>query len=515
MLRIAGTDWNSIPTTHAGFTTGPTLTDFAGGADGPFGYFLNTGAAVFGKTGGTDAIPAYGIATLASSGVAEPGISDPIFVRTRRSGVDLTLTHSSSAQITYTLTPPGSPRTFVFDDGTTWTGDDGVFYISTTGTAGAGDSVLQWRTNSRLLARKKDGFRWRHYGINSADLTVSTLGGASVWFENVFLEEDPSAGNTKQFSVGPSLLSGGSGAPSIVFNTCRWFQKAPRTVARHNAGGGGGHIRFLDCVFQYLGGGSGIAALPTAIAEHVYEFSRCKFEDINGLANPVITAPVSGTAASSATRIIFDQCEGVAPFTTSVTWTVASMNTSIIWREPGEGNAFRVESAGFVAEWRPGASIPTLNSMLLSGEPWAYKVLLRELSSTFIVRNPLQLCAKYRGASQVTNVDVELLVPSAATFDKSMLGIEVEYTDADDVVRHESSLSGMLATVLSAAAAIDSSSAAWTLNGLTGYAAKRLRLTTAYALKTGTAVAVNVRSVGVLPGAADKTIYVEPMPVFS
>jgi hypothetical protein len=514
MLRVAGADWNGMAPTQANISPAATISAFSGGANGPFAYLWNFNSAAFGLTGGDNAVPNYGIMTAKSQGIDDPTLTDPIHVRTRRAGSNLTLTHSSTAQVLGFICPSGASRSVIFDDGTIWTGDDGQFFIDTLNTAGSGGSSFSIRGHLRLVARKKYGFRWRHEGRVNGSLAFASSASVESWFENLHFEENPAATNVKGFGLATGILGGSSGLTTHIERGCRWTNKLPSTFSGSNGSGGAGKLRFIDGLFEFTAGVSGIVPWPTAGTAITIEFSRCKFKDINGLADPVLTAAVSGATVRQNTRIVFDQCEGVAPFTVTSTWGTG-IEATVIWREPGEDNAHRVECGDFVSEWRPDANIPTLNSLLLSGTPWAYKVMLKEAFGLMMVRRPLNLAAKYRSATAIKNVDVEILVPSAETFDTSMLGIEVEYTDENDVVRLETGVTGMLERVLGTAPTISDSVASWTLNGLTGYLAKRLRLTTQYPIKSGTWVAVSVVSVGSLPGASNSTIYVEPMPVFS
>ena len=93
MLRIAGVDWNGMTHTTAGtWGTVPTMGAFAGGADGPFAYFINN-SAIFGKAAHTG-----GIFTAKSLAVNDPSPTgtDPILARTERDGVSLSCVLTST-----------------------------------------------------------------------------------------------------------------------------------------------------------------------------------------------------------------------------------------------------------------------------------------------------------------------------------------------------------------------------------------------------------------------------------
>ena len=122
--RIAGNDLNhavnsAVAISSSGWGTPPTITQFAGGANGPFAYLMNT-ATVFGKSDGQASTvgPAYGIFFAAAPGPSEPGVSDAVSVRTKRSSGNLALSWTVAASGAISMT--WKARNYVFDDGTKW-----------------------------------------------------------------------------------------------------------------------------------------------------------------------------------------------------------------------------------------------------------------------------------------------------------------------------------------------------------------------------------------------------------
>jgi hypothetical protein len=123
MLRIAGEDWNGITPAHTDIT-GLSVVAFTGGANGPFAYWWNT-STVFGKTLASNATTtSYGLLTQFSPGVLNPTADDVVFVRTSRGGVNLNAGYITTTNI---WQQTAKSRTYVFDDGEVWAGDDGQY----------------------------------------------------------------------------------------------------------------------------------------------------------------------------------------------------------------------------------------------------------------------------------------------------------------------------------------------------------------------------------------------------
>ncbi len=191
--RIAGSDLNhaansNVAITSSGWGTPPTITQFAGGADGPFGYAFNSSATIFGKSANTaaSALPAYGVFFAAAPGPSDPGASDVVHIRSRRSGVDLSASWSNSA----TASGTWKQRSYLADNGTVWSGDNGkitftfknvnssstthAFYVASAGFisfASRGQYNLEFQTGS---TRRTSCLPGRGRGRGSPSATVAT-----------------------------------------------------------------------------------------------------------------------------------------------------------------------------------------------------------------------------------------------------------------------------------------------------------------------------------------------------
>ena len=127
--RICGSEWNSV--TEAETLTNASITaQWAGGADGAFGYFINMAAVAWPTSVSAGAYGAF-VATY----LGQPAAGDTVHIRTKRSGADVKITWAN-AGVSATARAVGvhtAPLTFLADNGVKWAGDAGVFIISVDG----------------------------------------------------------------------------------------------------------------------------------------------------------------------------------------------------------------------------------------------------------------------------------------------------------------------------------------------------------------------------------------------
>lgn len=529
--RIAGANLNhatnsAVAIASAGWGTPPSITQFAGGADGPFAYLWNTVGAVFGKTGGDNANPAYGVACALPGGPTNPTFNDPIFTRCARSGSGLNLTHNNTsgaaANSVFNLGVLSTvQRTIIFDsDGTTWSGDAGQFYLSVVCTNVASGYHFQLTcTNSfRLIAKSADGFRIRQKGTGSSGFTGfqivrnnSAVAGAQFVFERVYLEEDPDSTNTGQ---GITIFPVNANC-HISMTECHLYCKASRALFQGGAGGLGGSLDAVwsNCLIEFAQSVSGLVNLGTFYGYTSIRLRGCTFVDRNNIANPVVTSLCTGTHPTNTTsyyQIEVDQCTGVAPFVDGqVAVPYATHRTT--WSKQGPDKEFRIVTGREIVEWIAGANIPTLDCLTLSGTAWAVKWMIREVGDYQGAGNAApRVSTFHRAADGVRTVKMELLLPDAATFSKANLYALVSYISPDGVVHTESTKLPESANYDGTSTVVAASAASWAMNGTTAYSAKKLELTTANQIKTNTEVMAQLCYAGRPPGNVDRTMFYNP-----
>lgn len=503
MLRIAGADWNGIPTTHAGFTTGPTITDFSGGADGPFAYLICS-TNVFGKTA-----PAYGIlSTVKSAGTSEPGTSDWINVRTRRAGSDLSVEFTGAA-VSINTVPGDGVRKLLFDDGSVWSGDNGQLTLALTNTSGGDALKFNGAPNGYsgqlyLVGKSKTAYSFRLY-IKTTSTQPISLGASfssqRYYFENVLIEEDPTTSNA-------GFVAYISQSDCIInYTRCKFILKGSRTLATITANG---QIKwqFLNCEVAYFG-------LTANATELVYvspgngasvEFIGCRFYDVNGVYS-VVNPIGSVSASSNSYRVTFDSCTGITDVASNAAARFWDGDRQLTWENFGPYRDWRIETGCWLAEWRNGQNFATLSALLpRSNTPWSIKTLLRNVGEKTITHRIARMLGVHLDSTAVRTVAVKFL--AQRQFTDVELGLLVTYIDENDVVRFQSTLGGMLDSMNGTGANIPTSADTWTLNGQTGYTAYKLSLTTGYPVKTNTDINVYVLWTGTLP--SDQTLFINP-----
>lgn len=495
--RIAGSTLNqatnsNVGISHSGWATSPTFTQLAGGADGPFAYFM-ADSTVFGKTAGL-----YGMFMQKAGGPGEPGVNDVINVRTKRSGTNLTANFTSNVDLaTYNFTQ----HNFLYDDGTVWSGDSGVFTLAVNN-ANSG-AQRSWYLSSMVhVCAVTNNFVFSSLGVGTGRLALYGLldSAEGVLFDGVKFVEP----------VGqPSTHLGFRFSNTIVFNDC-WlsFQYARQFVYANSLYAMA--MRFNNCKFSV----ANLAAKWTGFVDAtsaggnngdvLIEFRGGEFDSANafGADSPVVGTPTSGNV-----RVVFDSVKNldfsVAGFTASFRYG----GYTFLYVAPDESRQFRYECGTHIVDWRAGASYPTLNSMLPSGDYWCQRLLWQVASSFSRPVYPIKTALFYRDSSAQQKLEWEFLLPSGFAPTKSELAMRVRYQDSGGVIRNETTLLDWSKKLAGSAAAQDTSTAVWA-NRPGGYTAKKLSLTTAYAIKQNTEITATLELAGT--PSSQQVLYFNP-----
>lgn len=508
MLRIAGTEWNGVPTTHAGFTTGPTITDFAGGADGPFAYMANN-ATIFGKTYGN-----YGLMFQASAGSTEPSVTtDAIYVRTRRYGVDLNYSMTISASLTFTW----KNRNYIFDDGTIWTGDDGRLTANITV---SGSYTVEMNVASSgfvgMYPAKQGGFEVVAAVTNSGGaLALFSAGGDNAAF--VF--------NKSRFIESPSNASGGLRVSSDMWSARNnWMQWITDSFIQHRStskqlavygGASNGNICLNGTVVEVVAATTQIGAVVNLSNSSNYgkiEWIGGEIRDSNGVYKCV--SPIVLNASINNTDVIVDGVLGVMDMALGLAAS-ATNKTRLWWNSPeGPNKAFRFETAQSVVDWKGDGTFPHCGAQNIQGDYWSQRVTWGSIPSYKQSVTPLKLSHNFRDTAAIKTFDVEIYAPDATTIYDDEIQATVTYMDSTDVWRIESSnCTPGKQFLASGRTAIATSSKSWTANGVASYSAKKLSVTTDYAIKTDSEVIIALSLLA--SRGSPIVIYVSPEPTVS
>lgn len=511
--RIAGADLNqasnsNVTISSSGWATPPTLTQFAGGADGPFAYFSNA-STVFGKTFNT-----YGLMVAKSPGPSEPGATDTIHIRSKRSSTNTSCSLSSSTG--YTLVPPAATsRSFLADNGTVWSGDDGVFQLNVTVTANVSvglRSVASYRL--KIAARKKYGFKITWTGNNTGYTMVIGTGSTNEVFHNVEFVEATAASVLY-------LHEGGANSWCIVYSGCKiTYASSHRVTSGFNSNTYSISFRVIDCIFVWSGVGANITALHEVQSSASYSglisYNNCQFS-VDGGAYAVagVVAGVSSYGIGSL-AILFENCLGMSNPSVGIPASTSNASGAFMWDDCGAKRPFRIETSNLTLEWVDNGTMPTYNATLPSGEAYGHRM---SWETARLSPDRPQKVARYstffKDTAAAKTVTLELLVPTAEIPTKAQLAIFVKYTGNDDAIYYETTHEPYAMQEAGVATALPDGvgTGSWTLNGVTGVSSKKLALTTAQSVKPNTEISAELWVFG--PPGSNRSIYINPDLVIS
>lgn len=455
MMRIAGVDWNGMTPASAGtWGTAPTMGAFAGGANGPFAYFFNA-PTVFGKTVGT-----YGLMFYKPGSVTEPGATDIINVRTMRSSANLTVTATTAG---FSITAPtATQRNFVYDNGTVWSGDSGVFTLDFSMTTSGATNVMRLPPGIHKCASQYNfNFNVNLVGAGSS-LTLSSVNSTSnvaTVYQGVKFSE---GGSTPTTSSG-LIVSGnaGSGFAQGEFNQCWMSYAAPRVLVA-GAYCSNTNTKFNKCKFSAAtmsGKWTGFINATNAgsgSGEFIVEMRGCEFDATNAFK---ADAPVVGTLANG--RIVLDSITNldfsVAGFTPSIQFPSATF----LYVDASENRQFRYESKTHIVDWQNNGAYPTLTAMLPSGVLWSQRVLWQTVISPSHTVAALKTALYYKDGDGTKTVTWEFLIPNTFSPTKADMAMMLRYQDVSGVIQHATTQYDWATLIQGTAPAVDTSTAAW------------------------------------------------------
>jgi hypothetical protein len=526
MFRIGSTALNhanntNVAITTSGWGTAPTITQFAGGVSGCFGWFINPAA--LGQSSSIAALN-YGL-MMAQPTVVKSGTSsiytilstDKCYIRT---GAGQQVNISMGAEARRNSNAGGYH--FVFDTNTKWTGDSGngvfEFKISNWSTFGLTFSAWVSSDRHRWTALKKGNAKITSYTTGASTTAVGSYNSivAQVLMEGVCFEEDPSG--TAGFA-GPN----GGGNLSLSMNV-------------------------VDCIFNFLRPSSvGRTLWPTAsIGYNKYYFIKnCEFNfNYTGVAAPTVgiitltgatnsfdtTVIVSGgiiTGLGAYTQPIFSLSTGWTFYDSAkyrliaegVSGADVGVNGLAPWADyaggrspadrtvfvasPAIGGSWRLETSVGAADWIYGGGFPTLGGLTLGGIAHSVRAFWLPTTgqgglSGFAVPTLRQ---QNRASSGAKTIALEMLVPSAITYDAFNIRFDLLYVDTNGVVRRETKRGDSVAA----------SAQTWTnAASYPNHTAKKVTFTTDYPVAQYSDVCLDVTLMGPCPTGSLAYLFLDP-----
>ena len=482
----ANTNARVVNTFNNSAMTSPV--DFAGGVDGPWAYLLNT-TTVFGKSDGQTGTggPGYGLFFAASPTPFDPGVSDVVHVRTKRSGSSPTITWNSTG----TASATWKQRNYVFDDGTVWSGDNGKLTVVFKNSNGS--SVGSQFT---LGASAQLSFASRGNGNGEFQLGVTASGNGSFYLVSA-------SGNLSKFAFKRCRLvetsdnirsiflatDGGSSWASWSVDLSDSFAQlrtavTSKSIVSANAGSTGMRLVLNGFTLEVASAGANIGkfiSLTGATQSGTVEWIGGEVRDSLGVYR--CPMPFDIHPGSSLDTII-DGVVGVTNPSVGMTAS-ATVNARFRWVSPeGPNKGFRSETPRAVIDWQGDGTFPYCGSAAdLRGVSWAHRFTWGSIPSAWSPVMVARIPRFYRSASASKTIKLFLYLPTATTVYLDELEMTISYLDSTDVWRTESVGGARGLQFAASRTALSASSASWTANSASGYSAKEIAITTAYSIK--------------------------------
>ena len=522
MMRVGSAALNgannvNCRVTASGWASSTSLpANFVGGSGGCWGWLMNTSA--IGVSSSYAAL-AYGVmvAALPICPVHHaaltvqntPSLLDTIWARTK-TGITITCASNTFPAIG----TPNYNHHLVFDSNTIWTGDSGTGQVHVTFATAATDVVLRLVPNTggqfkSVRCIRKGGLRFQQLSSTAGHFLISPQSSsgsraAALW-QGVIFEQNAAVPST----VANLRMQGGSIFGGLRLKDCDFIDNVARTTwsgainvtqvdgsiiweggriaNNHTAGGDPGPV-----VSSGVTGAGTIRLIGVQVSG--WSFGRYRVWSTSALAagSELVAEACTGITLGGYANLSASETQG--PNTQTATTTSADA-----------GLGFRYEYRAGVVDWNPDAApaYPTRSALLMDNvTPWSIK--LDWFAATVNVLSNLvtpRMSAMNRLASAVRTVTLDFLTPVAVNARDVVM--RLHYIGTDDRARTE--------TTFGRESALTTPSNTWV--GTASYPShmpRRLSITTADPVKTGTEVAVYFEAYGAPPGGAGIQLYVDP-----
>lgn len=522
MMRVGSAALNgannaNCRATAAGWASSTSLpADFVGGSGGCWGWLMNptaigAGSSLTALSYGVmvAALPICPVRHDALTVQNTPSLLDTIWARTK-TGITITCASNTFPAIG----TPNYSHHLVFDSNTIWTGDSGTGQVLVNMAPTAADILLRLAPNTASQFKsvrciRKGGLRFQQISSTTGQFLIapqSSSGSrtAALW-QGVIFESNAAVPS----SVGNIRIQAASVFCGLRLKDCDLIDNVARTtwagainvssvdgaliweggriVNNHTAGGDPGPV-----VSSGVTGAGTIRLIGVQVSG--WSFGRYRVWSTSALAagSELVAEACTGITLGGYANLSATDSQG--PNTQTATTTSADA-----------GLGFRYEYRAGVVDWNPDAApaYPTRSALLMDNvTPWSIK--LDWFAATVNVLSNLvtpRMSAMNRLASAVRTVTLDFLTPVAVNARDVVM--RLHYIGTDDRARTE--------TTFGRESALTTPSNTWV--GTASYPShmpRRLSITTADPVKTGTEVAVYFEAAGAPPGGAGIQLYVDP-----
>lgn len=516
MTRAGSATYNGLTAcTHVSFTGWPGNPTWSGGSGGAWGYLFN------GANHGTlwpSALASGGYGCL----VVGPGSSANLarlLAGAYPVAPDVVWARANNRVITFNNTKVDSIsdwRLIVDCSNVKWAGTSGKTLALGAPTVSSYENY--WRLNKvngrhYIAATAYCGLEIFHEcNSGSTGLTIGArTAGPTLTYENVQF----------RFASSQQLVpfTGGFSGNSRNYTAyrCKFlntYSAVPLALTDSYSGGVSGSFNLLidRCEFVFTafsGTGSGLIGIPG-----VGSYKVTNSELIGSCVMPVFRA----SPGSNSFVCIAENLKG---FSLNLSMGLTSLATNdygagdpcTVLQQNIDGG-FRFESPTMMIDYIPGAN-PTCTSQMLDGTAWSWR--MQWYNSVYIGYTlsvnigPVLTKRSPTTTASTRTIGVEFYAHASllALMTNKNIALDVTYTDSGGATRNETTrLENWIFTDV-APTAVAASSETWNANGVSGYSAGKLTLTTAYAVKANTDVVAKVVLLATNP-TAYSSIYVDP-----
>jgi len=530
----ANPNWQISSATIAGFPT----TQFAGGASGAWGYFVND------DTVGTmwpSALAKWTYSPLLSTQIAGPrpqGFGDTVNIRAN----GVTITHSAFAtQFSFAI---AASAFYVVDDGTIWAGDTGTFvwslgqtavgYGTTWGAASGVQVYFGARTLGKFIFQTTTGCGTQSFGhyVGGPGSNITN----SMTLDRISFVDNSTNGSNPAIFVSSPYFNVASDLTflncSFTFNRTFFYPiLSQQAVANNNT-----VTTFENCTFSWpsLSGASGglanLANWSTATNYRVV-FRNCTAQvqgSFSASNAPTLFTGLAAIAAGNA--LIAENCPG---FNVNASGGLLGLNGQAFGHEEvghilqqgvGPTRQYRFETPRTTIAWAPGAGYPTLTATLPDGTLFSYLALWAgsnlSLSSYAIhgLQGGVELARLTKTITSTGGlagtVTVDLLMDAAipvANVTDQHLGLKVSYVSA---ATNRTVMETTNARLFNrgAGSPLAAGSGAWTKSSYPTFNALKLALTLSGLPAANTEIEVAIVAYQGAPQSANASFFIHPDP---
>lgn len=531
MMRIGSARLNTATNSNAAITSSfdgsPTVTQFAGGSGGCWGWFINPVA--LGVSSSIGAMTYGQFLYLPYVCYRQlPTVQDDYIHWRSGGGASKTISFSATGTTIWSKSATWRPHHLV-DTNTIWTGDSPTGQLALLITQQNWNNNLSLRFASAnfdsfaLTARRRGGMRIGYLS------NANTAGGMSIGHDTgchnsqvllrnvAFTDDGPSATVRLSFGIGTGEVE----RMTWLMHDCDYSRTTSQGTAPalidflpYNAGG---MQEYVGCSFSYTLTGAGspgpvisINGNSAARSEYRYRFSGCRW---SGYAQgfPLYTGSFPQATSTNGMFVDVENCSGLKlpdaywGIPTSTVLFGSHQVHRLLYSE-SNGGAFRYEHERGVWEWLPAASpaFPTLSALTPDGSlPWSIRHVWVD-GTTFRGAPSVspELRVVNRGAAAVKTCTVEISVPSALTFGYGDVIMQINYIDSSGVSRSQTAYAPV------------SSSATWT-GALAGFTSRKFELTTDFVVPVGAEIAATISFNADPSNHTNATVYINPEVVLS